>query len=174
MSETIRLLLTAGVTFLAAGLGAIVAPLLKARLDRDLESRKAVIARQTTLLEKQVEIVAELFARTREVTALLLKGAQTSTVKEDQMLDTNTRFLDFHGYFYRQELFLPSEIINAFRGVSNGFALTLNHLSRVSGAHFDDAKTQAWKDLNNYISQELEPLVAHAEAVSRSLVQPES
>jgi plasmid maintenance system antidote protein VapI len=173
MTEIDRILITAGVTFVAAALGAIVAPFLKARFDRDLESRKATLARRAKLHEKEVEIVAELYAITREIADQLDQCARMREIDHEVQALSERRIDDLERYFHRHELFLEPGTRNAFNSVIVDLKRAVIYMSRALRQSLGDAeRAEAWTNLRSCACEEIPRSILEAEVVSRPLIRP--
>ncbi len=174
MTETLRILLTAGITFVAAALGSIVAPVLKAKYDAKLERHKALLARETRLYEKQSTIVAELFAHIRGVYGQLYNAFKGSLVEgEDRDFyrkDFARRNQEMINFFSINELYLPPEIVQTCRALIEAISQT-----RILIGYYDMPKAPTaetgWQQLSDKIFNELPPIVERAEEQCRKFVR---
>jgi hypothetical protein len=174
MTETVRMILTAGVTFLAAALGSIVAPFIKARHDAKLERHKALLAREARLYEKQAPIVAELFGHIRGVYGQLVQSYKGSYMEgEDREFykkDFARRNQELINFFSINELYLPPQIVQTCRELLDEIVKT-----RILIAYYEMPKVApaepGWVQLRTKIFDDLPPIVGRAEEECRIFVR---
>jgi hypothetical protein len=175
MDEVGKILITATVTFVAAVLGSIVAPFIKARLDHQLEQSRASLAREAKVRDKELGIVGEMHATIDELFQALRRHSNVYVFSSNEVSSFEARVDELTAVFRHHEIYLSRDVRSAFDRVIFIFRRAAIYVSRASRLSLDDTeRDEARNQLRECVSHDLELAVTNVKSVSRCLARGDS